>query len=167
MFDSFSLSDVWERDLVELVLEVSVSQVSHRQHDMLLRQVGVLLGVLDSDIIVREISAFNEHRFVFITFCVFMLFSYIMCCSLYVFIGIQTPINRTQCLNGFVGSIVCLITGVHLSSALVWSSWCQEVRGAPLCPAAASHLVYATSCASRRMTFSSSRPDEWIQSVSI
>lgn len=55
-------SDMWERDLVELVLEVSVSQVSHRQRDMLLRQVGVLLGVLDSDIIVREISAFNEHR---------------------------------------------------------------------------------------------------------
>uniref|UniRef100_A0AAQ5YWU8 PKD domain-containing protein n=1 Tax=Amphiprion ocellaris TaxID=80972 RepID=A0AAQ5YWU8_AMPOC len=53
--------DLWERDLVELVLEVSVSQVSHRQRDMLLRQVGVLLGVLDSDIIVREISAFNEH----------------------------------------------------------------------------------------------------------
>lgn len=58
----FSLSDIWQRDLVELVLEVSVSQVSHRQRDMLLRQVGVLLGVLDSDIIVREISAFNEHR---------------------------------------------------------------------------------------------------------
>lgn len=56
------LSDVWQRDLVELVLEVSVSQVSHRQRDMLLRQVGVLLGVLDSDIIVREVSAFNEHR---------------------------------------------------------------------------------------------------------
>lgn len=55
-------SDVRERDLVELVLEVSVSQVSQRQRDMLLRQVGVLLGVLDSDIIVREISAFNEHR---------------------------------------------------------------------------------------------------------
>ncbi|CDQ65131.1 unnamed protein product [Oncorhynchus mykiss] len=54
--------DVWQRDLVELVLEVSVSQVSHRQRDMLLRQVGVLLGVLDSDIIVREVSAFNEHR---------------------------------------------------------------------------------------------------------
>ncbi|XP_032391208.1 dyslexia-associated protein KIAA0319-like protein isoform X2 [Etheostoma spectabile] len=53
--------DIWERDLVELVLEVSVSQVSHRQRDMLLRQVGVLLGVLDSDITVREISAFNEH----------------------------------------------------------------------------------------------------------
>ncbi|XP_059205443.1 dyslexia-associated protein KIAA0319-like protein [Centropristis striata] len=53
--------DIWERDLVELVLEVSVSQVSHRQRDMLLRQVGVLLGVLDSDIIVREISAYNEH----------------------------------------------------------------------------------------------------------
>lgn len=59
---SLSLLDIWERDLVELVLEVSVSQVSHRQRDMLLRQVGVLLGVLDSDIIVREISAFNEHR---------------------------------------------------------------------------------------------------------
>lgn len=56
------LADVWERDLVELVLEVAVSQVSHRQRDMLLRQVAVLLGVLDSDIIVREISAFNEHR---------------------------------------------------------------------------------------------------------
>ncbi|KAM4539409.1 dyslexia-associated protein KIAA0319-like protein [Odontesthes bonariensis] len=60
--------DVWERDLVELLLEVSVSQVSQRQRDMLLRQVGVLLGVLDSDIIVREISAFNEHstRLVFL-----------------------------------------------------------------------------------------------------
>lgn len=53
--------DPFERDLVELVLEVSVSQVSQRQRDMLLRQVGVLLGVLDSDIIVRDISAFNEH----------------------------------------------------------------------------------------------------------
>uniref|UniRef100_A0A8B9LFQ5 PKD domain-containing protein n=1 Tax=Astyanax mexicanus TaxID=7994 RepID=A0A8B9LFQ5_ASTMX len=60
--------DIWERDLVELVLEVTVSQVSHRQRDMLLRQVGVLLGVLDSDIIVREIGAFNEHstRLVFL-----------------------------------------------------------------------------------------------------
>ncbi|XP_027031335.2 dyslexia-associated protein KIAA0319-like protein isoform X1 [Tachysurus fulvidraco] len=60
--------DVWERDLVELVLEVAVSQVSHRQKDMLLRQVAVLLGVLDSDIIVREISTFNEHstRLVFL-----------------------------------------------------------------------------------------------------
>ncbi|XP_066530756.1 dyslexia-associated protein KIAA0319-like protein [Hoplias malabaricus] len=61
-------SDMWARDLVELVLEVSVSQVSHRQRDMLLRQVGVLLGILDSDITVREISAFNEHstRLVFL-----------------------------------------------------------------------------------------------------
>ncbi|XP_046690535.1 dyslexia-associated protein KIAA0319-like protein isoform X2 [Silurus meridionalis] len=60
--------DVWERDLVELVLEVAVSQVSHRQRDMLLRQVAVLLGILDSDITVREISAFNEHstRLVFL-----------------------------------------------------------------------------------------------------
>lgn len=60
--------DIWERDLVELVLEVAVSQVSHRQRDMLLRQVGVLLGVLDSDIIVREVSTFNEHstRLVFL-----------------------------------------------------------------------------------------------------
>ncbi|CAG5866061.1 unnamed protein product [Menidia menidia] len=53
---------------VELLLEVPVSQVSQRQRDMLLRQVGVLLGVLDSDIIVRDISAFNEHstRLVFL-----------------------------------------------------------------------------------------------------
>ncbi|KAG7501207.1 dyslexia-associated protein [Solea senegalensis] len=54
-------ADTWERDLVELVLEVPVSQVSQHQRDMLLRQVGVLLGVLDSDIIVRDITAFNEH----------------------------------------------------------------------------------------------------------
>ncbi|KAG7271381.1 hypothetical protein CRUP_019926 [Coryphaenoides rupestris] len=53
--------DPWAREEVELVLEVSVSQVTQRQRDMLLRQVGVLLGVLDSDIIVRDISAFNEH----------------------------------------------------------------------------------------------------------
>ncbi len=55
-------SDVYERDLVELIVEVAVAQVSRRQKDMLIRQVGVLLGVLDSDITVREISAFNEHR---------------------------------------------------------------------------------------------------------
>ncbi|XP_043995425.1 dyslexia-associated protein KIAA0319-like protein [Gambusia affinis] len=60
--------DPWQRDLVELVLEVSVSQVTQRQRDLLLRQVGVLLGVLDSDIIVREIGAFGEHstRLVFL-----------------------------------------------------------------------------------------------------
>lgn len=56
------LSDLYERDLVELVLEVAVSQISQRQRDMLLRQIGVLLGVLDSDIVVREIGAFNEYR---------------------------------------------------------------------------------------------------------
>lgn len=56
------LSDVFERDLVEMVLEVAVSQISQRQRDMLLRQVGVLLGVLDSDILVQEISAFHEQR---------------------------------------------------------------------------------------------------------
>uniref|UniRef100_A0A672KGR9 Si:ch211-193k19.1 n=1 Tax=Sinocyclocheilus grahami TaxID=75366 RepID=A0A672KGR9_SINGR len=60
--------DVYERDLVELILEVAVAQVSRRQKDMLIRQVGVLLGVLDSDISVREISTFNEHstRLVFL-----------------------------------------------------------------------------------------------------
>ncbi|XP_063041338.1 dyslexia-associated protein KIAA0319-like protein [Engraulis encrasicolus] len=52
--------DVSEHDLVELLLDVRVSQVTERQREMLLRQVGVLLGVLDSDIIVREISAYNE-----------------------------------------------------------------------------------------------------------
>lgn len=39
------------------------------------------------------------------------------------------------------------------SSVLGWSSWCQAVQGALLCPAAALHLVCATSCANRRMTF--------------
>lgn len=60
--------DQSEHDLVELILEVPVSSVSQRQRDMLLRQVGVLLGVLDSDIIVRSIGAFNEHstRLVFL-----------------------------------------------------------------------------------------------------
>uniref|UniRef100_A0A3Q2UM91 Si:ch211-193k19.1 n=1 Tax=Fundulus heteroclitus TaxID=8078 RepID=A0A3Q2UM91_FUNHE len=60
--------DRWERELVELVLEVAVSQVSQRQRDLLVRQVGVLLGVFDSDIIIRDISAFNEHstRLVFL-----------------------------------------------------------------------------------------------------
>ncbi|XP_061694948.1 dyslexia-associated protein KIAA0319-like protein [Syngnathoides biaculeatus] len=60
--------DPWESDQVEMVLEVPITQISHRQRDMLLRQVGVLLGVLDSDIIVREIGAFNEHstRLVFL-----------------------------------------------------------------------------------------------------
>lgn len=55
-------ADLYERDLVEVVLEVAVSQISQRQRDMLLRQIGVLLGVLDSDIVVREIGAFNEYR---------------------------------------------------------------------------------------------------------
>uniref|UniRef100_A0A3P9HIA1 Si:ch211-193k19.1 n=1 Tax=Oryzias latipes TaxID=8090 RepID=A0A3P9HIA1_ORYLA len=61
-------ADPWEKDLVELVLEVPVSQVFQRQRDLLLRQVEVLLGVLDGDIIVREITAFNEHstRLVFL-----------------------------------------------------------------------------------------------------
>lgn len=44
------------------MLEVAVSQISQRQRDMLLRQIGVLLGVLDSDIVVRAIGALNEHR---------------------------------------------------------------------------------------------------------
>uniref|UniRef100_A0A671LSJ8 Dyslexia-associated protein KIAA0319-like protein n=1 Tax=Sinocyclocheilus anshuiensis TaxID=1608454 RepID=A0A671LSJ8_9TELE len=54
--------DVYERELVELILEVAVAQVSRRQKDMLIRQVGVLLGVLDSDI-----SVLHRHtRLVFL-----------------------------------------------------------------------------------------------------
>ncbi|MBN3305866.1 K319L protein, partial [Amia calva] len=52
--------DPWVREQVELVLDVPVAQLTQRQRGMLLRQVGVLLGVLDSDIVVREVSAFNE-----------------------------------------------------------------------------------------------------------
>uniref|UniRef100_A0A8C8A0Q4 KIAA0319-like n=1 Tax=Oryzias sinensis TaxID=183150 RepID=A0A8C8A0Q4_9TELE len=59
-------ADPWEKDLVELVLEVPVSKVFQRQRDLLLRQVEVLLGVLDGDIIVREITAFNDTRLVFL-----------------------------------------------------------------------------------------------------
>uniref|UniRef100_A0A8C8A0R6 KIAA0319-like n=1 Tax=Oryzias sinensis TaxID=183150 RepID=A0A8C8A0R6_9TELE len=55
-----------KKDLVELVLEVPVSKVFQRQRDLLLRQVEVLLGVLDGDIIVREITAFNDTRLVFL-----------------------------------------------------------------------------------------------------
>uniref|UniRef100_W5LWA4 KIAA0319 like n=1 Tax=Lepisosteus oculatus TaxID=7918 RepID=W5LWA4_LEPOC len=60
--------DPWARDLVELVLDVPVAQLTQRQRGMLLRQVGVLLGVLDSDITVREVTAFNERstRLVFL-----------------------------------------------------------------------------------------------------
>lgn len=51
-----------------------------------------------------------------------------------------------------------------MSTVLVWSSWCQAVQGALLCLATALHSAYATSCANRRMTFSFTRHDGWIQS---
>lgn len=49
-----------------------MSQISQRQRDMLLRQIGVLLGVLDSNIVVREIGAFNEYRCANVHCCVFI-----------------------------------------------------------------------------------------------
>lgn len=138
-------ADIWEHDLVELVLEVPVSQVSHRQRDMLLRQVGVLLGVLDSDIIVREISAFNEHRWDFFFFQVIEVHHY----------SIRLLRHRSNICP------VPLLSLVH-----GWSSWCQVGRGALRCQVTVLHSAYATNCASRRMTFSFTRLDGWIQSVS-
>lgn len=168
----FLLSDIRERDLVELVLEVSVSQVSHRQRDMLLRQVGVLLGVLDSDIIVREISAFNEHRWVFlcrflIYWCLalFLVFKY--CNTTYIVSLTFTAFLKTSTFDWLVDiTLHWNLSFFPLYSALVWSSWCQVVQDAPLCLATVLHLVYATNCENRRMTFWFTRLGEWIQSVS-
>lgn len=104
------LSDVWQRDLVELVLEVSVSQVSHRQRDMLLRQVGVLLGVLDSDIIVREVSAFNEHRsapFRYIRSRQFNSLNFIGTISYYIAMQVQEHRNTLSLTSTLYFSMFC------------------------------------------------------------
>uniref|UniRef100_H3B6P1 KIAA0319 like n=1 Tax=Latimeria chalumnae TaxID=7897 RepID=H3B6P1_LATCH len=47
--------------LVEMILDVSVSQLTERQKGMFIRQIGVLLGVLDSDITVQKIQPYTEQ----------------------------------------------------------------------------------------------------------
>ncbi|OXB79118.1 UNVERIFIED_CONTAM: hypothetical protein H355_005994 [Colinus virginianus] len=46
--------------LVELILQVAVGQLSEQQKDTLVRQLAVLLNVLDSDIKVQKIQAFSD-----------------------------------------------------------------------------------------------------------
>uniref|UniRef100_A0A4W3J2E4 KIAA0319 like n=1 Tax=Callorhinchus milii TaxID=7868 RepID=A0A4W3J2E4_CALMI len=53
--------DPRKNDLVEIILDISVSQLTERQKGMLIRQIAVLLGVLDSDIIVHRIQPYTEQ----------------------------------------------------------------------------------------------------------
>ncbi|XP_072404483.1 dyslexia-associated protein KIAA0319-like protein isoform X3 [Chiloscyllium punctatum] len=62
-------SDPRKNDLVEIILDVSVSRLTERQKGMLLRQIAVLLGVLDSDITVQKIQPYTEQS-TQIIFCV-------------------------------------------------------------------------------------------------
>uniref|UniRef100_A0A8C8RB52 KIAA0319 like n=1 Tax=Pelusios castaneus TaxID=367368 RepID=A0A8C8RB52_9SAUR len=54
-------ADPRKNNLVELILDVNVSQLTERQKGMLIRQIGVLLGVLDSDITVQKIQPYTEQ----------------------------------------------------------------------------------------------------------
>ncbi|XP_009945147.1 PREDICTED: dyslexia-associated protein KIAA0319-like protein homolog [Leptosomus discolor] len=53
--------DPRKNNLVEIILDVNVSQLTERQKGMFIRQIGVLLGVLDSDITVQKIQAYTEQ----------------------------------------------------------------------------------------------------------
>ncbi|XP_066431097.1 dyslexia-associated protein KIAA0319-like protein homolog [Eleutherodactylus coqui] len=52
--------DLMKSNLVEMILDVSVSELTERQKGMFMRQIGVLLGVLDSDITVQKIQQYTE-----------------------------------------------------------------------------------------------------------
>ncbi|XP_053254807.1 dyslexia-associated protein KIAA0319-like protein homolog isoform X1 [Podarcis raffonei] len=53
--------DPRKNNLVEMILDVNVSQLTERQKGMFIRQIAVLLGVLDSDIIVQKIQPYTEE----------------------------------------------------------------------------------------------------------
>ncbi|KAM6108690.1 dyslexia-associated protein KIAA0319-like protein homolog [Pterocles gutturalis] len=53
--------DPRKNNLVEIILDVNVSQLTERQKGMFIRQIGVLLGVLDSDINVQKIQPYTEQ----------------------------------------------------------------------------------------------------------
>ncbi|XP_043915403.1 dyslexia-associated protein KIAA0319-like protein homolog isoform X2 [Protopterus annectens] len=53
--------DPRKENLVEIITDVSASRMTERQKGMLIRQIGVLLGVLDSDIIVQKIHPYTEQ----------------------------------------------------------------------------------------------------------
>ncbi|XP_068125203.1 dyslexia-associated protein KIAA0319-like protein homolog [Hyperolius riggenbachi] len=52
--------DPMKNNLVEMILDINVSQLTERQKGMFMRQIGVLLGVLDSDITVQKIQMYTE-----------------------------------------------------------------------------------------------------------
>ncbi|XP_053123169.1 dyslexia-associated protein KIAA0319-like protein homolog [Hemicordylus capensis] len=52
--------DPRKNNLVEMILDVGVSQLIERQKGMFIRQIAVLLGVLDSDITVQKIQPYTE-----------------------------------------------------------------------------------------------------------
>ncbi|CAI9600829.1 unnamed protein product [Staurois parvus] len=52
--------DPRKQSLVELILEVAVRQLSEQQKDTLVRQLAVLLNVLDSDVKVQKIQAHSD-----------------------------------------------------------------------------------------------------------
>lgn len=54
---------------MELVLQVGVGQLSEQQKDTLVRQLAVLLNVLDSDIKVQKIQAYSDIRYEDILLC--------------------------------------------------------------------------------------------------
>lgn len=49
--------------LVELILQVGIGQLTEQQKDTLVRQLAVLLNVLDSDIKVQKIQAHSDLRY--------------------------------------------------------------------------------------------------------
>ncbi|KAG8451427.1 hypothetical protein GDO86_003584 [Hymenochirus boettgeri] len=53
--------DPMKNNLVEMILDINVSHLTERQKGMFMRQIGVLLGVLDSDIIVQKIQQHTEQ----------------------------------------------------------------------------------------------------------
>ncbi|OCT94767.1 dyslexia-associated protein KIAA0319-like protein [Xenopus laevis] len=53
--------DPVKNNLVEMILDINVSHLTERQKGMFMRQIGVLLGVLDSDIIVQKIQQYTEQ----------------------------------------------------------------------------------------------------------
>lgn len=63
------LSDPKRSGLVELILQVGVGQLSEQQKDTLVRQLAVLLNVLDSDIKVQKIQAYSDIRYKDVLLC--------------------------------------------------------------------------------------------------
>lgn len=56
-------SDPKKDGLVELILQVGVEQLTEQQKETLVRQLAVLLNVLDSDVKVLRIQAHTDVRY--------------------------------------------------------------------------------------------------------